>query len=114
MSRGGKVIKTAGNTTRGFMLRCPRRGCGVCQDKEVEFGSASGERLMSLGWDWNYSRESAQDPRGPGHQLHQVGASGMGLELSGRLWSQMGKWSFGLSHPHVTPLPLSLGAVERV
>ena len=38
----------------------------------------------------------------------------MGLELSGRLWSQMGKWSFGLSHPRVAPLSLSLGAVERV
>lgn len=102
------------------MLRCPRRGCGVCQDKEVGFGSASGGRLMSLGWDLRYmwdrnsSQESAQDQGGPGHQLYQVSASGMGLELFGRLWSQMGKGSFGLFHPRVAPHPLSLGAVERV
>lgn len=71
------------------MLRCPRRGCGVCQDKEVGFGSASGGRLMSLGWDLRYtwdrnsSRESAQDQGGPGDQLHRVSASGMGWSSSG-------------------------------
>ena len=112
--QGREGYKDSGEYNQRIYVRCPRRGCGVCQDKEVEFGSASGERLMSLGWDRNYSRESAQDPRGPGHQLHQVSASGMGLELSAWLWSQMGKWSFGLSHPRVAPLPLSLGAVERV
>ena len=103
------------------MLRCPRRGCGVCQDKEVGFGSASGGRLMSLGWDLRYTwdRNSSRECPGPGRalwcpQLHQLSASGMGLELFGRLWSQMGRWSSGLLHPHVAPHPLSLGAVERV
>lgn len=71
------------------MLRCPRRGCGVCQDKEVGFGSASGGRLMSLGWDlrytwdWNSSRECP----GPGRPWAPAAPAERFWDGVGALWA---------------------------
>lgn len=109
--QGEEGYKDSGEYNQRIYVRCPRRGCGFTKTRKWNFGSASGERLMSLGWDRNYSRESAQDRGGPGHQLHQVGCFWDGLELSAWLWSQMGKWS--LVSPILVWLSLSVWGLLR-